>query len=81
MTIFTPIFNGKRITITVSDEEARPIREYGRRLGFKGEVTDIKSGKRFRIYGKACSLPNCVCDATALQLCDLSIAKRAKQKV
>jgi len=31
--------------------------------GYKGTVTDQSSGKVWNVYGKACDLPGCMCDA------------------
>lgn len=34
-----------------------------RGLGLKGVVTDLLTGRRWRVYGMACESPNCACDA------------------
>jgi hypothetical protein len=34
----------------------------------KGIVTDADTGKRYKIYGKACNIPGCACDAFAVEL-------------
>jgi hypothetical protein len=34
-----------------------------RTLGYKGDVKDVHTGKRYRVYGAPCSAPKCNCDA------------------
>lgn len=56
--LFTPIGpDRKRLFMRVKN------RNMPRGPGFKGIVTDLLTGKRWKVYGKSCSLPNCYCDA------------------
>jgi len=34
-----------------------------RKSGYRGTVTDLLTGRRWKVYGAPCSLPNCMCDA------------------
>jgi hypothetical protein len=34
-----------------------------RGLGFRGIVEDMKTRKRYKVYGASCGLPHCQCDA------------------
>jgi hypothetical protein len=54
-----------RLSLRISDGDMAVIHAYGRRKGLKGTVTDLHSGKRYRIYGKSCEIPRCFCDAWA----------------
>ena len=60
MKTITPILNGKRVKVKVSEADYDKVT---RGLGYKGIITNQKTGKTFRLYGRACSLPNCYCDA------------------
>lgn len=68
--IFTPVLKstGQRLYIR------SPIFEEGfdnrRGLHRMGTVQDLETGKRYAITGKACSLPNCKCDAWAEEISD-----------
>jgi hypothetical protein len=55
---FTPIYKGERVRMRAKFDGA--IRE--RKRGFQGMVTDLDSGKRYRVYGRDCGL-QCYCDA------------------
>jgi len=35
---------------------------------YKGIIKDTKTDKLYKIYGKACSLSNCGCDAYAVEI-------------
>ena len=67
MRVFTPVLRstGERIEIEnpVFSEGFGPERGLGR----KGTVTDPKTGKTYRISGKACGL-GCQCDAWAVEV-------------
>ena len=59
--VFTPLLDGTRIRL----ENVRIIQDAGmqeRRIGYKG-IIETQTGQRYRVYGRACSLPNCQCDA------------------
>lgn len=59
--IFTPILpSGRRTKMRLSHEDQAKIT---RGLGLKGVVTDLLTGRRWRVYGMACESPNCACDA------------------
>jgi hypothetical protein len=58
---FTPVFRGRRVRMRLSAEDDKRID--GRGPGPRGVVTDLDTGKRYRVYGKRCSLPKCYCDA------------------
>jgi hypothetical protein len=66
--VYTPVLKatGERITIE------KPIFEgnfwSGRGLRRKGIIRDPSTDKRYVITGKACGLPNCQCDAWAVEL-------------
>jgi len=61
---FTPIYRGKRIRMRITPKDMRFIDRLGRIRGFRGVVTDLDTNERYRVYGRACSLPHCMCDAT-----------------
>ncbi len=61
----TPVVKGKRITLYTNEADSKKIT---RGPGFKGIVTDIDTGDRYRVYGKSCSLPECYCDARAVKV-------------
>jgi hypothetical protein len=65
MALFTPIVNGKRLEMKLSDEDEMKIY---RGPGYKGVVTDQKTGKQYRISGKKCGLPHCWCDSEAKEI-------------
>lgn len=62
--LFTPIIagTGNRPTMHLSDKDYAKIT---RGMGYKGIVTNLDDGKRYRVYGRPCNLPTCFCDATA----------------
>ncbi len=38
--------------------------------GYHGEVRDLRTGKRYAVYGKECGIPSCNCDAWAVEIED-----------
>jgi hypothetical protein len=61
--LFAPFLpNGQRARMEVSDDDMKIAMIRGR--GFHGVITDLRTGKKWRVYGKSCSLPNCMCDAS-----------------
>ena len=62
MAILTPILGNKRVRMSVSQADQDKVT---RGRGYKGIVTDKKTGKRYKIWGRPCNLPGCYCDATA----------------
>jgi len=65
--LLTPVLKGTghRLTLKISKSEHRKIT---RGPGFKATVTDLLTGKRYRIFGRSCGLPNCFCDAKAIEV-------------
>jgi hypothetical protein len=62
--VFTPRdFYNRDVRLSFDDADVKVIsgRLSTRCKGFKADV-EIK-GKRYRVYGAACNLPNCMCDA------------------
>lgn len=61
--LFTPrTDDGTRLRMQISDEDAARI--FGKRfIGYKGIVTDEITKEHWEVYGAACSLPTCYCDA------------------
>jgi len=58
---FTPVLpSGKRAQMRLSTADHEKI---SRGLGDKGIVTDLRTGRRWRVSGKACGTPGCQCDA------------------
>jgi hypothetical protein len=47
--------------IWLKEEDAQRLQMKGRGAGLKGTVKDHKSGKRYKVYGASCGLPNCMC--------------------
>lgn len=60
MKTITPILKGKRVEIKVSENDYDKVT---RGLGFKGVITDLETMQTYRLYGKACDMPHCFCDA------------------
>lgn len=63
--LLTPVLNGVRIKLNVSESDLQKVT---RGPGYKGIVTDMDTWKRYKIYGKACELPRCYCDAKAVEI-------------
>jgi len=63
MAVFTPILGNRRVKMELSKEDREKIT---RGLGFKGIVTNTLNGRKYKVYGKACGLPGCQCDALAV---------------
>lgn len=59
--LFTPLLNGERVVMKLSPEEKEWACRRG--TGLRAEVTDLLSGRRYRVVGRSCGLPNCDCDA------------------
>jgi hypothetical protein len=58
--VFTPMLNGERLNLSnVVVIEDRGIWE--RRVGVKG-IIQI-AGQRYKVYGRSCGTPHCMCDA------------------
>lgn len=57
---FTPFSSelGYRVRMRA---DSLPVR---RGRGLHGIVTDLDTGKRYKVYGRSCGLPNCMCDAS-----------------
>jgi hypothetical protein len=66
--IYTPVLKSNGVRLRIRN----PIFEEGfrdeRRLIKKGIIRDPETGNRYMIYGKACGLPNCHCDAWAVEI-------------
>lgn len=62
---FTPLWEGARQDFLISPADSLKLT---RGLGYKGEVTDLTSGRRFKVYGTACPAPKCYCDATVIEV-------------
>ena len=63
---FTPISEeGVRLEMDVEVLSGDP---FTRGLGFKGVVADKKTGRRYKVYGAACNLPHCQCDAKVKEI-------------
>lgn len=61
----TPMFRGERVALRVTATDAAKPR---RGPGEYGVITDLDTGKRYRLRGKACSVPTCYCDAEIVEL-------------
>lgn len=57
---FTPILNGVRVRMRLSETDFAKIR---RGPGLYGTVTDLDDGQRYKVYGRSCGAPHCMCDA------------------
>jgi hypothetical protein len=59
--LFTPRnIHGERMKMDVEVVSGDPAM---RGLGFRGIVEDMKTRKRYKVYGASCGLPHCQCDA------------------
>lgn len=58
---FTPIYKGKRVKLRLGEADRKVIGYRG--LGLRGTVTDLDTGKTYKVYGRSCGLPNCQCDS------------------
>lgn len=56
---------GERMELLLSQADAEKMMAAGRNFRVKGTVTDLNTGKVWKIRGASCGLPNCRCDATA----------------
>lgn len=66
---YTPVLKSTGVRFTIENYELEPDfddRRIARAL--KGILTDADTGKRYKIYGKSCSLSHCACDAWAVEL-------------
>lgn len=61
----TPMFQGFRVALRVSPEDDAKLR---RGRGVHGIITDLDTGKKYRLEGRPCSLPGCYCDAEIIEL-------------
>ncbi len=68
MNVFTPLNSSRTQRLRFNAEDVKTIsgNPFVRKLGKKA-VVEIK-GKRYQVYGAACSLPQCVCDAYIKEL-------------
>jgi hypothetical protein len=66
--VFTPRdkLTGERYRMMLSVERRANLRSHG--LGYRGTVQDQLTGKWWRVYGAACSLPRCQCDAVVVEV-------------
>ena len=55
---YTPIFNGVRVQVRA---RFLPTAKHGKISVRK--IEDLDTHKVYRVYVRACSLPNCMCDA------------------
>ena len=62
MPLFTPLVDGARQSMELSDEDQHKIT---RGKGRKGFVTDLKTGIQYEVFGAPCGL-GCYCDAIAV---------------
>lgn len=62
--IFTPVERTThvRLRLLIADQEISRGRRWTR------IVTDIPSGRRYRVWQKSCGSPRCLCDAYALEI-------------
>ena len=64
--LFTPRLGktGKRLALRLSDADWQIVNRYRGSFRVRGIVTDLETGKRYRIKGASCGL-QCRCDASA----------------
>lgn len=75
MALFTPRDRqGRRYRMEISDTDREKI---GRGVGWKAEVTDLLTGKRYLVKGAACGFSRCQCDAMIVR----EVANRAPCKM
>jgi hypothetical protein len=60
--------DGTQAELLLSTEDFQRMVHAGRGLHIKGEVTDLRTGERYRILGASCGLPHCCCAALAVPL-------------
>ena len=62
--IFTPVerTTGLRLGLLIADQHIPRGRRWMR------IVTDIPSGRRYRVWQKSCGVPRCLCDAYAIAI-------------
>ncbi|XVV02511.1 hypothetical protein ACQPW3_34920 [Actinosynnema sp. CA-248983] len=66
---FTPrLEHGKRLVLKLNAVDESKMSRFGRRLGYRGTITDQTTGKRYEVYGAACNSPDCICDAIVYPL-------------
>lgn len=49
-----------RVRMRISETDHNSL---GRGRGLQGIVTDLDTGKRYKVYGASCGLPRCMCDS------------------
>jgi len=62
----TPMFNGERVALRVSAEDAAKLRTpegYSRGPGDYGIITDLDTSRQYTLKGRACRFKRCYCDA------------------
>jgi hypothetical protein len=64
--IYTPRLkaSGERLQLVLNDADWAVANRHRGTLRVRGIITDLNTGKRYRITGAACGL-QCQCDATA----------------
>ncbi len=63
----TPMFQGERVALRVSEDDKGKLRRGG---GNYGVITDLDTGRQYRLIGIACSFPGCLCDAKIEEVSD-----------
>lgn len=68
MEVFTPLEQGraKRLSFSIEDVNVLSGNMERRGLGLKA-IVEIH-GQRYKVIGRACSLPNCQCDAELIPI-------------
>ena len=63
---FTPKMpDGSRAEMLLNDADDAKI---GRGCRWSAEVTDLKTGRRYKVRGAACNIPRCMCDAVVVKI-------------
>lgn len=65
---YTPRVKGTNERLKIMNPQFSSGFRHGWGLGYKGTVTDPATSKIYKIYGAACGLPKCQCDALAVQI-------------
>lgn len=55
----------KDMKFVLSESDSKKIT---RGLGYKGIVTDILTGKIFKVYGASCGIPRCLCAISVVEI-------------
>lgn len=79
---FTPrTLSGERLSLRISRADRIKMLEGGRTLGPQGEITDLDTGKCYRITGASCGADNCNCDSVAVEIETLTEPESALRAV